>query len=318
MARMRDHFHPGGHINYGTEELESDNVLDGLDEADKKALFVPQQRSRINLLGILVNIFCPWILTTAVYWVMAGKLHYTSPNLAWLIVLSAFALVAFLAVTARIRKQNDQPSWFTYCTGSCLVGVILATVCGNLIFTTEINMYYDYLNLNTYSAVNPAHETGQMVMDAGIVYFGHGVHLDTKKTAGFKHGDTYCVVPITHDDEKLPSYDFWAVGVNCCDNPRKFHCGRHYDNFRARSGLRLMNEEQRPFFRLAVQQAEAAYGITAAHPVFFYWAQDPLHDVNLHFQRAVRYFIIGSSTFFVSNVIGVISATFAFAKMGRV
>lgn len=287
-------------------------------------IFVPKQRSRVNVMGIIANLFLPWLLFTAVYFVMAFRMHYNNPNLAWSCVLAAFLLCAWMAGIAYSRKQNDaDPSWYTYSAGAMFVGTIMAAVFGNAIFFAETEKYFDYLTLNTYAAVNPAHDTGQMVMDSGRVYFSHGVHLDIQRTAGFKHGDTYCVVPIAPSEISggaggtLRNYDFWAVGVNCCDNPRKFHCGADFGNERARSGLRLMNEEQRPFFQLAVQQAEAAYDITAAHPIFFHWSQDPLKEIHVHLATAIRYFVIGSFLCFIVNFVFVMSATFAFVKMGR-
>eukprot|EP00438_Fugacium_kawagutii_P029114 Skav233711 [mRNA] locus=scaffold2120:100002:105477:+ [translate_table: standard] len=117
--------------------------------------------------------------------------------------------------------------------------------------------------------VNPGREKGQQLMDAGRVYFEDGTGLDTSKSMAFRNLDRYCVAPIV----------FGQVGVNCCSGTTAdFRCGE-FDNPKARSGLRLMRqmpraggletasermtvtlnqgEDQRPFFRLAVQQAEA-------------------------------------------------------------
>merc|ERR1719502_2175601 len=102
----------------------------------------------------------------------------------------------------------------------------------------------------------------------------------------------YCVAPISTGDAKLPNYDFWVVGVNCCSKPHEFNCG-DAGNFRANSGLRSLNNENHPFYRLAVQQAEAAYDITATHPVFFYWTQDPLDDIEKLLQKGIKFYLMG-------------------------
>jgi hypothetical protein len=137
--------------------------------------------------------------------------------------------------------------------------------------------------------VNPATSSGQQLMDAGAVFFAHGSYLDFTKAISFSSGSKYCVVPIVLGKPERADYDFWAVGIDCCDEhprgntfptvagePQKFHCG-DYNNPNARAGLRMMNTALRPYFRLAVEQAEAAYDIKAPHPLFFYWMEDPIN-----------------------------------------
>lgn len=58
-----------------------------------------------------------------------------------------------------------------------------------------------------------------------------------------------------------------------------FHCD-HFNNPHANGGYRLMTDNDRPFYRLAVQQAEATYKIRAVHPLFFEWAIDPIATVD--------------------------------------
>lgn len=300
-------------VTYGTAFGEPDPA--------KKMMFVPRGRSRVNVNSICSNIFCPWLLFTFLYWLLIFRVHYTHPYLPWLAVMATFVLSIFLGINACARKDSDAaPSWYTYAAGSVFGAAVLASVFGNMVFWSCTERYYDYLTLNTYSGVNPAREVAAQVMDAGRVYFAAFTHLDQARTIGFKNKDMYCVVPITSGQTQganLGRYDFWAVGVNCCSEGGKFKCGADWDNRKARSALRLMDEDQRPFFRLAVQQAEAAYGITAPHPIFFHWSQDPVAEINKHNVDGIKYFVIGTMTHFMTNFCCVLFTTFAFAKMGQ-
>merc|ERR1719453_1317349 len=128
-------------------------------------------------------------------------------------------------------------------------------------FTFNMQPYYTIQDLNAYPAVNPATTKGAKMMDAGRVYFAKGTGIDSQRAMGYRDDQLYCVAPIVHGNGKMASYDFWAVGVNCCSGVASdFRCG-DYNKPQTRSGLRLIRDEQRPFYRLAVQQAEAAYNI---------------------------------------------------------
>jgi len=285
---------------------------------DEASVFAPGKRRRINLIAICTNIFLPWFLFSTLFGVMSFTIHYTKPQLAWILVLSGFGiavLAAFFAYRAKARDRD--PMWYTYAALQFLIASALAATVGDMNFCYNMQPFYDIENLNTYPSVNPAREKGGQLMDAGRVYFADGTGLDMQKAMGFKNLDLYCVAPIVNGKQQLASYDFWAVGINCCSGVSSdFRCGE-FNNPHARSGLRLMRDDQRPFFRLAVQQAEAAYNLKATHPLFFYWMQDPVTEMNNYRDDGFKYFLLGVFTYFAFNLFCVVAAVVGFSKIGR-
>lgn len=272
----------------------------------------------MNLVAICVNIFVPWFAFSSIYAAMSFSLHYQRPALAWLTVLVGLFLTGLTGfLSFRARQGERDPMWYTFAAIALGFAVVLAAVFGDMNFWYNMQPFYDIENLNTYPSVNPAREKGQQLMDAGRVYFADGAALDMRKAMGFKNLDLYCVAPIIHGEEQLASYDFWAVGINCCSGVSSdFRCGE-FNNPHARSGLRLMRDDQRPFFRLAVQQAEAAYNIKSTHPLFFYWMQDPVAEMNSYRDDGFKYYLLGVFTHFAFNLFCVVCATVGFSKIGR-
>lgn len=290
----------------------------GMPHMDHDSSFSHGKRKRLNVVSMLINVLAPWLVFCGVFGAMSFYTHYTSPLLAWLVVLAGVAISALAGVLAYRTKMRDRdPTWYTFAFLAAGLATIFATVLGDMNYWYNMQPYYDIENINTYPSVNPGREKGQQLMDAGRVYFEDGTGLDTSKSMAFRNLDRYCVAPIVFGQEPLASYDFWAVGVNCCSGTTAdFRCGE-YDNPKARSGLRLMREDQRPFFRLAVQQAEAAYNIKATHPLFFYWMQDPVAEVMKYRSDGFKYAFIAIATHFAFNLLCVAGAAFAFSKISH-
>jgi hypothetical protein len=278
---------------------------------------MPWRRRRLNGVALCANIFLPWLLFAWIYCQMTFTTHYLYPHRAHGSVIAGFAISFIMLFLAdRAKRCDADPMWYTYAGLACLIGTILAGCFGDLNYSYNMQPYYDMDNLNTYPSVNPAAEKGQALMDAGRAYFVDGAGIDTKKSLGFKNEHLYCVAPITYGNHQLASYDFWAVGVNCCSGTSSdFRCGE-YNNPHARAGLRLLREDQRPFFKLAVQMAEAAYNIKSTHPLFFYWLQDPVAELNTYRDDGHKYFLIGVASYFFFNAFCVTCAVWGFSKIG--
>jgi len=300
----------------------------------QKGPFARGVRQRLNIVAVLITLFVPWLLFTLMYWTMTFSLHKASPFLCHVLLLLGLGVVAitgFLAFDA-IKKKREagtaqflsdgnatyrEPTWLIVLFATCFLAWTLGVIGGDVNFFHNLEPYYDLINLNTYPNVDPSRARGQQLMDAGRIVFSEGTTLDLSRSMGFKNLQQYCVAPIVagSDPKHISSYDFWAVGVNCCSGTQAdFHCGE-FNNARAGAGLRLMRDDQRAFFRLAVQQAEAAYNIRADHPLFFYWMHDPNAEVMSYMDEGYKYFLIGVICYFIFQLFLVVVFCMIFSKM---
>jgi hypothetical protein len=312
-VRLEKSFHNKFIIGEGDYDLTN--------EMENNSSFAPIGHYVLNIKAILVSIVTPWLLFTAMLYLMISKFHYQHPKLTWLLILLGCGFPLVAGILARFEEKRrfpePRPVWYKYHFLAYLVAAVSAVALGDYLFWRYAERYYDFMTLNVYNNINPAKEKGQMLMDAGRVYWTQGSHVAAHLSMGFKNKDIYCVAPIAKGDEQQPNYDFWAVGINCCNNPpNNFACGEA-NNPDARSAIRQMTREDRQFYRLAVQQAEAAYGLKALHPVFFHWVTDPVQEVNNYMIDAIRKFVWSSISFFCINFFFVIVATIAFSKIGR-
>jgi hypothetical protein len=261
------------------------------------------------------------------YAVMSFSMHYNDKLLCYLCVGIGFLIVlgiCKMAVDSVGKHRADagaDPSWFVFLAAACLLAWVAGVALGDLNFFYNTEPHYEVSMLNSYPSVDPDTMPGQQVMDAGQMTFVSGSKLDLKKSMGFRNLDVYCVAPIVNNKTKskgpaVGSYDFWAVGLNCCSGAfGDFKCGE-FKNPHARSGLRVMRNDQFNFYRLAVQQAEAAYNIKAMHPLFFYWMQDPVLEVAAYMDEGIKYFWMGIFTFFAFLLFLVLVAIVIFSTMG--
>eukprot|EP00439_Symbiodinium_sp_Y106_P069079 s3562_g11.t2 len=196
------------------------------------------------------------------------------------------------------------PFWYIFLGVALSVALVLSVCFARLNYSKNMLASETLRRLAMASNVDPAADSSSRYLDIGRVEFAPGAQIDVGKYIGFKNSDLYCVAPIINKNAtKAPaSYDYWAVGLNCCDQ-NGFRCGE-YDKPSARSGVRLLNEdslrslstglllvrdawklfstvssslksqEQRQFYVLAVKEAEATFGITATTPLFFFWVED--------------------------------------------
>mmetsp|Transcript_73966 Transcript_73966/g.176037 ORF Transcript_73966/g.176037 Transcript_73966/m.176037 type:complete len:408 (+) Transcript_73966:167-1390(+) len=197
-----------------------------------------------------------------------------------------------IGINAHSRKSHmRRPSlifwlwWPVLSVISCYVAAALGALLGIYLWRHNFTPYYHLATLQRYQAINPAVTAGDRVQDAGLVTFDADADLDRQHGGCFVDGGhTYCVAPIVPlgkaigglaDTPRTGSYDFFAVGVDCCSCPNQdFQCGA-WSNPLAQGGIRSLDYRSRPFYKLAIDAWTASYDRTADHPIFFDWVQDP-------------------------------------------
>jgi len=300
------------------------------DNSDPVLHFLKRHRNRVNTIPIIGAILVPSTVFAAIFACMSFSIHYNRPLTTLLCVCTSFVIIVLIGMFTYVSTSKSEASWCPFFFVTLLLAWTLGVVAGDLNFAFNMEPFYNIESLSFYPEVDPLKASGQMLMDAGRMVFTPNSHLDLTKSMGFKKEDVYCVAPVStpltsavngsHNGSHQGSlqtpknYDFWAVGMNCCSgNNPDFRCP-YFNDAEARGGLRLMEDDQRAFFRLAVQQAEATYKIKAAHPIFLHWLPDPLGAPQANQQHGFQRYVQGVLTFLSAQCFCVAVATLIFAK----
>jgi len=277
----------------------------------------------MNALPMFGNLFLPWGIFIVLLSVMAFTVMYKSPGTGRMVaVLSIIFWLVTVLVALNRRKNDPEPSWFSYFSLATGAAVFSALLLGNYIFNRYTLPYQLVNDLKVISHMDASKERGQNVMDGGIFYFAEGNIIDATRSWHFKQGTVYCVAPIIKGEpgtavSETGSFDFWAVGKDCCSvSSSDFRCGA-YANPLARSAIRVLDDTDRKFYRLAVEQSETLYGIMATHPIFVEWSQDPLAVNNSKNSKALALYVIAVIGAFVVAILGVSVASCKYAWLGR-
>jgi len=254
------------------------------------------ERWRINGPLLMKAIICLLVPPLIFFWTttfLSFYTHFKYPKRVWPIAFLAIFPVFFSAfATFKNYKIGLDTRWSIASTLLFAIAFGTGMLFGDINYLTNMSHFYFISSLKSYSNIKPADVSGTQLMDAGRVQFAEGTKLMIDMGMSFTMWDTYCVAPLGSANSgsvsALASYDFWAIGKNCCrsDNPT-FACGQ-YQNINARSGLRQTDEQERVYYNLAVQQAEAAYGIEAKHPIFFHWVEDADATMQKYFTNGFR------------------------------
>jgi len=289
----------------------------------EKAPFRAGTRRRLNGTAVCISVLAPWLLFTVVLGLLSFPIHYSNPGVVYLFVLLGLAAVVWVAFYAYIHRgtrshsPEREPSWLVFLTLSLALAWGLGIATGYINYMTNTLPYQQMTHLNSYTDVDPSLMRGAQLMDAGSVTFAEGSSLDLNKSMGFKNQEVYCVAPIVKGGEEIATYDFWAIGMDCCSGRKNdFHC-EGAKNPRARGALRLIPSIERPFYRLAVQQAEATYKITAQHPLFFHWVEDPLGSIDAWRDAASNSFLTGMFSYLILQAFLVAVAALLFSRLGK-
>jgi hypothetical protein len=294
-------------------------------------VFSPGHRIRMNIVPMFLMIFVPWGIFIFVLGLNSFYMMYMRPLAVYILTGLCFLFwVATVIFAINRRKYDPEPAWYTFFAGMVGLAVIMGFFLGSYVYSNYSFPYYQVKDLKVISNLDPNAEHGQNVMDAGMFYFAPGSKLDAMRAWHFKQKTVYCAAPIIkgHDSvdsvsqgtQHVPqtqSFDFWAVGKDCCSvSASDFRCG-DYNNALARGGIRNMRDEDRAFYRLAVEQASALYGIQATNPIFFQWSTDPLETVNSWNSHGFRRYLAYVVFAFVFFAFAMSMATCKFSFMGR-
>lgn len=285
-----------------------------------RSAFTPGQRLRMNVVAMFLNLFLPWgvfVFCCGISSFWMAYMHALAVKILLALIFIGWFTTAVLAIIARFRDPD--PTWYTYLCIVVGLAALFGTSSGQSNFTAFSEPYFKLHDLKTVSGIDPTATPGENVMDAGVIHFAPGTHMDGLKTWHFMYKRMYCVAPLVNNGSTPLglNYDYWIVGKDCCAMAASdFRCGA-WGSLQAQGGYRVINEGDLTFYRLAVQQAESLYDIRASNPVFLVWSANPSAAIEGWNQQAFQSYLLQVGFAFVFCFFFMAMASCRFAWVGR-
>jgi len=297
-------------VNKGDDKYNAVSSLEE-GEATKAKRFL--NLAALRLPAVALNFVVPPLIFLLASVPLCSVIHYRMGRgvYVWLL-LAALPLALACLSFVRTKRKGLDIRWVglsIFLFGAALVG---GAVLGEVTWRVFMQPFHTINSMKAYPNISPVDVPGQQIMDAGRVHFTGNTQVDLSMTMSFTDWNMYCIAPIVDRSLPMEHYDYWAVGIDCCStDDLSFRCG-DIDSATAKSGLRDISEDHRTYFRLAVQQAEAAYGIHARHPVFFFWVEDPLKLLGYFYEDGFKHWMCACVMHFALNTAILVAGTVAF------
>lgn len=295
------------------------------DLAKPRSPFAPGHRIVMNIVPLFFNLFVPWGVFMVVTGMTSGSWMFYRPRLVQAVFFALFLCwTASVSIAIKARRESPEPTWFTYFALALGLALFGGGHVGSSIYTQSgQEALFALKSLKVAGAlkgpyIDVTQANGQNMLDVGLAYFDPSNRMDGHKAWHFKQRTIYCVAPIVGNvSASQQPYDFWVVGKDCCsESSSDFRCG-DWGSPHAGAGLRMLDETELPFYRLAVQQAETLHSIVAPMPIFFRWSKDPLAEMAGWEATAFKNYLFACAFSFLVFLAALMFTLCGFAWIGR-
>jgi hypothetical protein len=274
-------------------------------------------RKWLDYQSIGLAFLLPMALFALTFCVMSFKFYYHYPSSALFMIIAVFFFVLALTLLSmnQIRrwKVTGVKTWHLFLIGTSFLAASLGSILGYVNFKSNAVHYYDYISLRKIANADPGQWQGGQALDAGEIQFKAGTKINTQLNMMYFQKQGWCAAPIVSGDgAPLASYDFWAVGMNCCSSvPGDFSCGYSVGGV---SGLRVLDDSEIAGYKLAVEQAQAAYNIQSHNPIFLRAVKSPYLLIKQYWNSAMTFAYICLFGFAFLQAVAVAAQAYKFWK----
>jgi len=261
----------------------------------------------------LILVMWPWIVFILVLllWLILRHFSMMATIILTLLVLGWCFLMLLAWGLGRRTGRIPLITLYSLCLLAAIAGIMMAMVG----WEWHWRQYW-WMQTGQRFSNSTADSPALSRLDAAVVGFeaGSATSVDFERSAGYKDGHIYCAAPVL-DPLTISSgpilVNYWAVGVDCCQDVGSFTC----DDARLSADASAVVMVDKGFpcptcnvpeFVAAVRKAESTHNLASANEALYIrWAQDP--------NRMQRSFLKESMTFVV---IVAIIAFFVFLLLG--